>query len=280
MSALEPSVFGKCIFWGIDRAANTRSEKFRFARDLSLIPGEQPLLVIANELFDALPFARLVKRPAGLSELMVVDCGEKLEWEERAAPQKYVDYFDRRDIELQDGQFADVSLQWSELFATICNLSSRALIVTFDYGFPQRQLFDARFRRFGTAAAYYRHQVSRELLARPGEQDLTAHINFSDLIEAGKSLGYTTLSFLRQAEFLLAVGITEHPLFAPADELAVDSLSRALELREQREAARRMVLPDGIGEDLRVLVMARGVPMDGWSFQRSVIPSKYNTEAL
>ena len=95
--------------------------------------------------------------------------------------------------------------------------------------------------------------MSRDLLASPGEQDLTAHINFSDLKRADAH----TLYFDRMNKFLLAIGIAEHALFQPGTGDF-----------QEREDARRLVLPDGIGEDLRVLVQARGVPLDGWSFQR------------
>ena len=57
----------------------------------------------------------------------------------------------------------------------------------------------------------------------------------------------------------LAIGITEHPLFQPGTGDF-----------QEREDARRLVLHDGIGEDLRVLVQAHGVPLDGWSFQRKL----------
>ena len=109
--------------------------------------------------------------------------------------------------------------------------------------------------------------ASRDLLANPGEQDLTAHINFTDLQRAGERNGFATLFFDRQAKFLLAAGATEHELFKPIDEIATDD---PLQLRAAREDARRLVLPDGIGEDSRVLVMGKGVPVEGWSFQRKL----------
>jgi SAM-dependent MidA family methyltransferase len=142
---------------------------------------------------------------------------------------------------------------------------AHGIIVTFDYGMPQQQLFSSRTRRFGTAAAYAGHQVSRDLLANPGEQDLTAHVNFTDLQQAGHRNGFATLFFDRQAKFLLAAGATEHELFKPLEELGSDDV---VALREQREDARRLVLPDGIGEDIRVLVQGKGVEREGWSFQR------------
>ena len=231
------------------------------------VPRDGKHILFSNELFDALPFARLVMRGRELHELWV---DADFEWIEHEAPEVYDDYFTSHGIALEDGQFADVSLDWGGLYRDIASFSERALIVSFDYGYRARQLFHPRARRFGTAASYAQQRVTRDLLANPGEQDLTAHINFDDLIRAGEELGAQTLYFDRQAKFLLSLGITEHPLFAPVE--SVESIDAALELREAREEARRLVLPDGIGEEIRVLVQARGVPLDGWSFQRNIIP--------
>ena len=171
---------------------------------------------------------------------------------------------------MRDGQFADISLDWEPQYEEICRFVNRGLIVTLDYGHPEKQLFSGRIRHFGTAAAYSGHQVSRDLLANPGEQDLTAHINFSDLQRTGERSGFSTLFFDRQAKFLLAAGATEHELFAPVDDVNLSTTEEALELRERREEARRMVLPDGIGEDIRVLVQGKGVRGEGWSFQKTL----------
>jgi len=218
------------------------------------IPRNSAQLLISNELFDALPFARLVRRGSELHELTVT---REYEWGERPAPAPYIDYFASRRIELADGQFADVSLEWESLYADLCRFVERGLILTFDYGYPEEQLFRSRVRRYGTAAAYRGHRVSRDLLAHPGEQDLTAHINFTDLQRAGERAGFTTLTFTRQAQFLLGLGITEHELFTPIQELE----SASIELMERRDEARRLVLPDGIGEDIRVLLQGKGVPL-------------------
>jgi len=237
---------------------------------LADLPAADSRLVISNELFDAQPFARLVRRGGALHELTVVGRDGGLDWGERAAGEEYVRYFAERGIELDDGQFADVSLDWASLYADICRVVPRGLIVTFDYGFPQETLFRSRLRRYGTAAAYAGQRVSRDLLANPGRQDLTAHINFTDLIRTGEEAGFTTLFFDRQAKFLLSLGITEHELFKPIDEVRAESLAAGVELLEQRDEARRLVLPDGIGEDIRVLVQGKGVPAEGWMFQRKL----------
>lgn len=266
-------------FFGVERElGRVASSGFRiaaaqpvtFVRSVDELPRDGAHLIISNELFDAQPFARLVRRGEELHELWVTERDGQLDWSEHEAESAYADYFATRGIELLDGQFADISLEWSALYDDLARLVERGLIVTFDYGFPQKQLFDPRIRRFGTAAAYSRQRVTRDLLANPGEQDLTAHINFDDLIRAGEARGFRTLFFDRQAKFLLSLGITEHPLFQPSTELEIDSLDEGVALLDARDAARRLVLPDGIGEDIRVLVQGRGVELEGWSFGRKL----------
>jgi SAM-dependent MidA family methyltransferase len=250
--------------------AATSHAAVTFVPSIAELPPADSFLIINNELFDAQPFARLVQRGEELHELWVTERDGELGWSEHEAESAYADYFATRGIELLDGQFADISLEWGALYGDLAQLVTRGLIVTFDYGFPQKQLFDPRIRRFGTAAAYSRQRVTRDLLSNPGEQDLTAHINFDDLIRAGEERGFRTLFFGRQAKFLLALGITEHPLFQPSTELEVESLAEGVALLDERDAARRLVLPDGIGEDIRVLVQGRGIDSEGWSFGRKL----------
>jgi len=259
-------------FFGVDRALDQvkKRDGIEFVNDVSRIPRNDAQLLISNELFDALPFVRLVQRDEHLHELWVTEREGQFDWSEHEAEARYDDYFSERQIELGDGQYADVSLDWEPVYEDLCRFVTRGLIVTFDYGYPERQLFSGRARHFGTAAAYAGQRVSRDLLANPGEQDLTAHINFTDLQRAGERSGMSTLFFDRQAKFLLAAGATEHELFTPLDDLSVASSDQAVALREQREEARRLVLPDGIGEEIRVLVQGRGVAGEGWSFQRKL----------
>jgi SAM-dependent MidA family methyltransferase len=251
-------------FYGVDRSLK-RVGDGPFVRSLEEVPRDGAHLLLSNELFDAIPFARLVQRGEHVHELWVAERDGVLDWTEHEAPPMYEDYFASHGVELAEGQFADVSLEWEAMYADIARYLQRGLIVTFDYGFRAPQLFDRRIRRFGTAAAYSGQRVTRDLLANPGEQDLTAHINFSDLERAGEREGMTTLFFDRQAKFLLALGITEHELFKPMQEVDL-----SLELIDARDDARRLVLPDGIGEDIRVLVQGKGVPLEGWSFQKKL----------
>jgi SAM-dependent MidA family methyltransferase len=260
-------------FFGVDRSldraqvAAPEDDRVAFVTTLDPLPRDGVHFLFSNELFDAFPFARLVQRGEHLHELWVAERDGVLDWSEREAPAVYEDYFRARGVDLAEGQFADITPEWAATYADLARLLHRGLIVTIDYGYPQEKLFHPRARRFGTAAAYHGQRVSRDLLAAPGEQDLTAHINFSDLVHAGEKAGARTLFFDRLAKFLLAAGITRHPLFRPAQEIESGSVEEGLELLEERENARRLVLPEGIGEDLRVLVQEKGMGGERWSFE-------------
>jgi SAM-dependent MidA family methyltransferase len=257
------------LFFGVDRNLSRAQPDplVTYVSSLSEIPPARSRLIINNELFDALPFARLVKRGEELHELWVTERDGALDWTEHEADARYDDYFAERGIELEDGQFADVSLEWPALYADLCRFVPRGLIVTFDYGLPQSKLFRGRMRRFGTAAAYSRQRVSRDLLINPGEQDLTAHINFDDLRNTGERNGFATLFFDIQSKFLLALGAAGHELLKPIGEVAISSPDDGIALLGARDDAKRLILPDGIGADIRVLVQERGMDGGEWRFQ-------------
>ncbi len=241
-----------------------------FVRAIDEVPKTGCTLFFSNELFDAFPVARLVRRGRHLHELWVQEREGVLDWTEHEASAAYEDYFSSRGVMLAEGQFADVSLEWEPFYEDLARYVDRGLIVTIDYGFTQQKLFHSRIRRFGTAAAYVQHRVTRDLLANPGEQDLTAHINFTDLERAGERHGFVTLFFDSLAKFLLGVGVTHHELFRPVHEIVPRDAQHGIELLQARDDARRLILPDGIGEDLRVLVQAKEMTSMKWSFERSL----------
>ena len=264
-------------FFGIDRSLERASAEVQssaapvaFLQTLDEVPRDGAHLVFSNELFDAIPFARLVKRGEHLHELWIQQRGGVLDWSEHEAAPVFDDYFASHALELAEGQFADVALEWEAYYADVARFLTRGLIVTIDYGYRGPKLFHQRARRFGTAAAYTGHRVHRDLLASPGQQDLTAHINFDDLERAGATAGAETVFFDSLAKFLLSIGITDHELFRPAQDIAIASVEEGVDLIEARENARRLVLPDGIGEDLRVLVQVKNAVGEGWSFQRKL----------
>jgi SAM-dependent MidA family methyltransferase len=96
---------------------------------------------------------------------------------------------------------------------------------------------------------YWRHQATEDPYAHIGEQDITAHVNFSDLIKAGSAAGLQMESFTTQMNFLMQLGVLEE-LQALAPARNAESLQRVM-------AIKKLMLPDGMGERFKVLIQQK-----------------------
>ncbi len=204
-------------------------------------------MIFSYELFDALPVHRLIGRAdGGLGELWVAsgeDGGFAWREGELSAPALAALLRDP-DVALAPGQVADLAPGWAPLYRRLARRLGRGLLVTCDYGFRRERLLDPRIRPHGTLAAYSRQRVHRNPFVLLGEQDLTAHVDFSALQSAGEAEGLTTVAFTRQALWLAACGI-----FADLAEAGADVRQQAMALLDG----------EGMGEEIRVLVQARGI---------------------
>jgi SAM-dependent MidA family methyltransferase len=202
-------------------------------------------MIFSYELFDALPVHRLIGRAGGgPGELWVgLDAGGGFAWREGELSDPALAGL-LGDAALAPGQVADLSPGWAPLYRRLARRLGRGLLVTCDYGFPRGSLLDARIRPHGTLAAYSRQRVHRNPFVLVGEQDLTAHVDFSALARAGEGEGLATVALTRQALWLAACGIFED--LAEADA-------------EARQQAMALLDGEGMGEEIRVLVQARDV---------------------
>jgi SAM-dependent MidA family methyltransferase len=204
-------------------------------------------LLFSYELFDALPVHRLIGREGGgLGELWVEDDGKGgFAWREgELSDPALVDLLCDPVIVLEPGQMADLSPGWAPLYRQLARRLGRGLLVTCDYGFERERLLDPRVRRHGTLACYTRQRVHRNPFVKIGEQDLTAHVDFTALRQAGEEEGLATVALTRQAFWLTACGLFEE--IASADVAT-------------RQEAMALLDGEGMGQEIRVLVQARGV---------------------
>jgi SAM-dependent MidA family methyltransferase len=208
-------------------------------------------LIFSYELFDALPVHRLIGRADGsLGELWVEqDEAGAYSWRERElSDPRLADLLRNPDVNLDPGQVADVAPGWRPLYADLARRLGRGLLITCDYGFERAQLFDPRIRRNGTLAAYSRQRVHRNPFVLVGEQDLTAHVDFTTLLQAGEAEGLKTFALTRQSLWLTACGLFEE----------LEGADRATRLE-----AMALLDGEGMGEEIRVLVQGRGVEVAG-----------------
>jgi SAM-dependent MidA family methyltransferase len=189
--------------------------------------------VFSNEFFDALPVHRVVRRNGVLREIYVTDQFTEVEGdlqEPLVAP-------------LADGQLADICLDARRWVAQIGASLERGYHLAIDYGYQEREFY-ARPR--GTLMCYWKHQAVEDPYIRIGEQDITAHVNFSDLINAGTAAGLENVSFTTQMDFLIQQGILQE-IEALVPATSVDAIQRMM-------AIKKLILPDAMGQRFKVLI--------------------------
>ena len=218
-----------------------------------------PAIVIANELLDALPFHVVARGGEGS---LVERCVALSDREGEAAALRFVarEPSDPRLAERarlfglceREGQVAEICLAMEQLIEELIDpLGARAAILV-DYGHEAERLSDEEHSE-GSAVAYFRHRVVHDLLARPGEQDLTAHVNWSHAEWAARRAGFEVAGRASQERFLLALGIID-------DLVRLGEGEESRHARSRRLAARSLVLGGpAAGRRFQVLVLLRGV---------------------
>jgi SAM-dependent MidA family methyltransferase len=207
----------------------------------------------SNELVDAFPVAVVARAGGHLREVYVAARGDEL-CEElgpihdpaiAAAVARYAN-------QLEEGCRVEVNLMATQWMRTVAEKLTRGFVITVDYGDLAKYLYIDE-RPQGTLLAYHRHWPSADLFSAPGQADLSAHVNFSALIDAGNDAGVELTGFTSQQRFLLALG--EANQFADLYEPGASELENL----KARLKLKRLIHPEGMGNIFKVLVQHRGL---------------------
>jgi len=210
--------------------------------------------IFSNELFDALPVHRVVSQHGALREMFVGLNGESFCGVETAPSTPALSgYFAEQGIALQEGQQGEVCLEACRMMEEFGRRLGRGFVLTVDYGHEAAELYNNRHMR-GTLLAYQQHRASEDFYVAPGEQDLTAHVNFTALDLAGRRAGLSRTGLVSQSHFLLALGRAND--FA---DLYDHGQSETDRLRS-RLLLKNLIHPEGLGETFRVLLQSKGLP--------------------
>jgi SAM-dependent MidA family methyltransferase len=226
--------------------------------------------VVANELVDALPVHIVEVRNGALQEIYVDAAPGRLV--ERLGPLSHPDlagYLDHYRIPWRTygaGWRAEICLEAASWMRAAARVHARGFVLILDYGDTARRLY-TRDRRRGTLTAYTRHQLGERPLANPGQQDLTAHVNFSALRGAGRAAGLRTAGFTTQRDLLQRLGIQAevearaarlYP-FADSERHTDRGQTDYLRRASLRNAVAALLHPQGLG-GFKALLQHRGVP--------------------
>jgi SAM-dependent MidA family methyltransferase len=221
---------------------------------LSGLPAQIPCgCIFSNEFFDALPVHRVVREGNELREIYVCSGTDGLcEQFGAVSSPALAEYLTEQGITLQEGQLAEVNLEACAWIAEMGVRLGRGFVLTIDYGHEAQELYDHRHMR-GTLLAYEKHRASENFFRAPGQQDLTAHVNFTALERHGSRAGLQRTGFTSQSNFLLS--LARHSDFA-------DLQSPAMSETEQTRARllfKTLIYPEGMGETFQILIQHKGV---------------------
>jgi SAM-dependent MidA family methyltransferase len=233
----------------------------RLASSGATLPESFEGVLIANELLDAMPVHQVVMRDEGLREMYVAMAPEGGSQGTRGAALHLVegptstpaleDYLDRLGVALEPGWRVEINLRAVDWIRDAARRLRRGFMILIDYGHEARELYSPTHSA-GTLTSFNTHRSSGpegtafdkpQWLQHPGEQDLTAHVDFTSVRAAAEAEGMTTLGFLDQTYLLMGL---------------LDGLPDP-QSTIRNPQFKTLMLPGGIGSTHKVLLLGKGV---------------------
>ena len=209
--------------------------------------------IFSNELLDAFPVHRVCPKRGTLREIYVGYDGQRLREEIGPLTSPEIEtYFQEQRITLREGQQAEVNLDAREWIRAAGRKLGRGFVLTVDYGHEAAELYNERHMR-GTLLAYSAHHATEDFLERPGEQDLTAHVNFTALDMWGRCEGLARTGCVSQMAFLVALGRGNE--FADLYDAGAGEVERI----RARLMLKSLINAEGMGERFQVFIQHKGV---------------------
>ncbi|HSF47893.1 MAG TPA: SAM-dependent methyltransferase [Burkholderiales bacterium] len=217
---------------------------------LSRLPETFTGIVLANEVLDALPVNVVAWRREGLFERGVAVSPEgEFEWRERTLTDPELARA-AVSLDLEPEYVSEIGLRARALTRALSAMLQRGALILIDYGFGQREYYHPQRSR-GTLMCHYRHRAHEDPFYLPGLQDITSHVDFSAIAEAGIDSGLALLGYTTQAQFLVNCGITRLLEQTPPDNIR--------EYLPLATAVHKLVSPAEMGELIKVIALGRGI---------------------
>ncbi|MGA7458904.1 MAG: SAM-dependent methyltransferase, partial [Candidatus Korobacteraceae bacterium] len=217
--------------------------------EAAMVTAGENIIIFGNEFFDALPVEVIDHRGSvrvGYENGRFVEAFV-------AASAAEDEFLDRYGVHPEGGERIEaplLSLNWMERIASAFR-GRRGFLILIDYGYTREEQLAGRHR--DTIMCYRQHTASSSPYEAPGEQDITAHVNFTALRGRGEKCGLDALGLVTQSQFLIGIG--EETEFADAFQdckLPQERAKVALQLKH-------LISPAGMGETFQVLVMSHNV---------------------
>jgi SAM-dependent MidA family methyltransferase len=232
---------------------STRAPRFLpRIRWLERLPEHFDGVVLANEVIDAMPVHLVAWNREAIAERGVAVASGQFTWSDRPASGRLRERAQALAAEcaIAPGYLSEISLLAPAWVAQWAAILRRGALLLIDYGFPRHEYYHPQ-RDAGTVMCHYRQHAHGEPFYLPGLQDITAHVDFTAIVEAGCDAGLELLGYGTQASFLFNCGLTEILARTPASE--------PLRYLPLASAVQKLISPAEMGELFKVIALGKGI---------------------
>ncbi len=223
---------------------------------LDTLPEKFSGAIIANEVLDALPVHLAQWRDSAITERGVAVQDNRFVWQERAIGDAALLHA-AQQIKVPEDYVSEIGLAARGLINSLAQRLELGALLFIDYGFGAREFYHPQRNR-GTLMCHYRHHAHDDPFFMPGLQDITAHVNFTDIAECAIEAGLELIGYTNQANFLINCGITELLKDASPENLR-DYLPLAVQVQ-------KLTSPAEMGELFKVIALGKAMhnPLRGF----------------
>lgn len=215
-------------------------------------------VIIANEVLDAMPVHRFLQTPEGIQESYVRlnNQGELNEVFKPCTNPRLLDYLQNNFPKEQVPYLSEVNLFIDDWILQCSKMLNQGAMFIIDYGFPRHEYYHPD-RNTGTLMCHYHHQAHTNPLIHVGEQDITAHVDFTHVAEAAYAAGFHIAGYCNQASFLLANGLLS----------LLENLADEPERLKIQQAVKQLIQPSEMGELFKVIALTKQIESTLTGFQ-------------
>ena len=243
-----------------DQRINIKWQSWEYILDNSLIG-----CCFSNELIDAFPVHRIAVNDDKLQEIyLTVEVDGFKEIQDEVSTTDIYRYFDLIEIDFSNIEYpknyqTEVNLAALNCLETVSKKLNKGYILTIDYGYPAVKYYHPQ-RSQGTLQCYYQHRRHNNPYVNLGQQDITAHVDFTALENQGKNCNLETIGFTKQGMFLMALGLGDR-----LNELS-NGKYNIMQVLQRRDALHQLINPLGLG-GFGVLIQGKNLTKEQYSLQ-------------
>lgn len=240
---------------------NARPDLLNRIEWLTELPASFSGIIIANEVLDAIPVNCFQVDKQEARERVIVIKANELAWEATTPSSALIHTHINALIQnysLPDGYQSEVNLNAMLLVKQLSTILTKGVILFADYGYGQREYYHPQ-RNQGTLTCFYKHHLHHQPLPYPGLQDITAHVDFTHVIETAADQGAQLSGFTTQSGFLLA-----NRLLEKAQQL--ESLATPTEKFKLHQAIKILTMPTEMGDRIKMMAISKqfATPLAGF----------------